>query len=323
MTSRTIGAALVSLTLVALAACSAAPDDEVVSEDGLAESTECSGAAILARIPEGPRHDAVARAVWRVGSKPPYDPNRSSGGYRNDCSGFTAAAWLDRNQPSTGAYPPFAPNASFVEVPFDQLQPGDALNRKTRSSCKIGTCGHIRLFGGFVDAEKTRFCVLEHAAPYGAPPVARLGKAEDLAYLPIKNVSLPDVGPNTPPPPPSLPPTTTTGCGALGVDEALGVNEAKTSCDGRYSLVMQGDGNLVLYRAGVALWNTQTVGRGGAALVMQNDGNLVMYQNGTGKAVWNTGTAGHAGATLAVQDDGNVVLYDGGKALWSTGTAGR
>ncbi|CAN5657993.1 hypothetical protein BH09MYX1_BH09MYX1_03370 [soil metagenome] len=331
MQVRTVGwwaRGLVGLTLVGLgaAACSSATSDDedgLVSDDGLTESTECSGAAILARIPEGPRRDVVARAVWRVGSAPKYNPKTTSGGYRNDCSGFTAMAWSDTSQPGTALYPPFHARAGFVEIPFDQLQPGDALNRTTQSSCKIGTCGHIRLFGGFIDGDTNRFCVLEHAAPYGAPPKSRLGKADDLkGYAPIKNAWLPDVTGSVTPPP-SDPVPVTPGCGVLGVNEALGADQAKTSCDGRFSLVMQSDGNVVLYQNGTALWNSQTMGSGGSTLAMQGDGNLVVYQNGTAGAVWNSGTNGNPGATLLVQDDGNVALVNGSKVLWSTHTGGH
>ena len=60
------------------------------------------------------------------------------------------------------------------------------------------------------------------------------------------------------------------------------------------SLVMQNDGNLVMYRAGVAVWATETGGKRvggqlGQCVVMQIDGNLVMYTAG-GKPVWHTGT---------------------------------
>jgi subtilase family serine protease len=61
-------------------------------------------------------------------------------------------------------------------------------------------------------------------------------------------------------------------------------------------------------------------------LVMQNDGNLVLYQ-ATGPAVWATGTYGQncgAGQCLAVfQGDGNFVVYNGASPLWNSGTWGN
>jgi NlpC/P60 family len=85
-----------------------------------------------------------------------------------------------------------------------------------------------------------------------------------------------------------------------------------------YRLVMQGDGNLVLYSGGTALWSSKTNGQDGASAVMQGDGNFVVYRSG--KAIWNSNTDHHGGAFLDMQDDGNLVIYQSGKALWSTGT---
>jgi hypothetical protein len=92
-------------------------------------------------------------------------------------------------------------------------------------------------------------------------------------------------------------------------------------------LVMQPDGNLVLYRNrdGAALWASGTSGHPGAYAVMQPDGNLVVYRPG-GRALWATGTNNHPGAYALLQDDGNLVVYRSGGApatggaLWATGT---
>ena len=120
-----------------------------------------------------------------------------------------------------------------------------------------------------------------------------------------------------------LPPADTLSSGAtLASGEELTCNGAR--------LVMQTDGNLVLYveatqygryHAGVpgALWQTNTDGNPGAYLTMQTDGNLVVRSSG-GAALWNSGTMGNPGATLAMQSDRNVVIYLSGDAIWSTGT---
>lgn len=93
-----------------------------------------------------------------------------------------------------------------------------------------------------------------------------------------------------------------------------------SSEDGRFSLVMQGDGNLVLYRSGAgALWATGTTGKQAAFAVMQNDGNLVLYTP-NGAPVWASGT-GTPGSVLILQDDGNLVIYaPGSKAIWASNT---
>ncbi len=112
-------------------------------------------------------------------------------------------------------------------------------------------------------------------------------------------------------------------CGRMNPGRTLATSRSVTSCDGRFTLVIQGDGNLVLYKAGVgAIWANYVFGSG-HVLAMQTDGNLVVY-NAAGTAVWNTGTWGRNGATLMVQNDGNVVIYNHqAQALWSTGTGGR
>ena len=92
------------------------------------------------------------------------------------------------------------------------------------------------------------------------------------------------------------------------------------SANHKSTFVMQGDGNLVLYRGGKARWASGTAGRAVTQAVMQGDGNFVLYGPG-GSYVWDTGTDGHPGASLVVQDDGNVVVYDpAGVPLWASNT---
>ena len=59
-----------------------------------------------------------------------------------------------------------------------------------------------------------------------------------------------------------------------------------------------------------------TQGHKGAQAVMQGDGNLVVYWHG--KAIWSSGTAHHGGAILDMQDDGNLVIYWHGSAMWAS-----
>ncbi|MBP0715989.1 S8 family serine peptidase [Burkholderia sola] len=89
----------------------------------------------------------------------------------------------------------------------------------------------------------------------------------------------------------------------------LSINQSACSPSGKVCLVMQGDGNLVLYPStgGQALWATGTQGTGATRAVMQADGNLALY-TAANKAVWSTQT-NNPGTFLAVQDDGNVVAY--------------
>ena len=102
--------------------------------------------------------------------------------------------------------------------------------------------------------------------------------------------------------------------------QQLTTDQSLTSRNGRYTLAMQYDGNLVVYApGGRAVWDARTWRSGGRGVVMQADGNLVLYGERR-QVLWNSLTWGNPGARLTLQDDGNLVLYsDRGAALWSSG----
>lgn len=100
----------------------------------------------------------------------------------------------------------------------------------------------------------------------------------------------------------------------------LYVNKELRTQNLRRRLLLQNDGNLVLYNQSKPLWNTGTSGTKGAVLILQNDGNLVLYGPGN-RPLWNSGTAGKGGNYLIFQDDGNLVLYrPGGVPVWASNT---
>jgi hypothetical protein len=108
---------------------------------------------------------------------------------------------------------------------------------------------------------------------------------------------------------------------------ALFPNDSVGSDNGSYRLIMQQDGNLVLYktvsRSNVAIWSSRTNGQTVGECDMQTDGNLVIYTPNH-KPIWASHTNGHNGSYLEVQDDGNAVIYTpDGKAIWATNTQGR
>jgi hypothetical protein len=82
---------------------------------------------------------------------------------------------------------------------------------------------------------------------------------------------------------------------------------------------MQTDGNLVEYGPAGAMWSSNTVGSGGSnRLIMQSDGNLVMY-TAANAVPFATGEVGSGNADyVAVQNDGNVVQYGSGGAVFAT-----
>ena len=88
------------------------------------------------------------------------------------------------------------------------------------------------------------------------------------------------------------------------------------SPNGRYQLIYQNDGNLVFYGPSGPLWASDTIGQPPGFATMQGDGNLVVYR-ADGVPIWATDTSGMPGAELRVQDDGYLVLYDAGNTpMW-------
>ena len=140
------------------------------------------------------------------------------------------------------------------------------------------------------------------------------GKAANTATMPAN----PGPGATTEPPVP--PPAS--GCGVLPANTLLPVNRPLTSCDGRFQLWMQSDGNLVLYQGNRPLWASGTAGHAVGKIAMQGDGNLVIYDPAN-QPFWASNTAGQPGAHLSLQNDGNLVIYLGSQAVWASGSCCR
>lgn len=83
-------------------------------------------------------------------------------------------------------------------------------------------------------------------------------------------------------------------------------------------LILQEDGNLVLYENSIARWSTGTAAKSVRELLMQADGNLVLYST-NGDALWNSATNTNSNNRLSLQEDGNLVIYGPSSALWSIG----
>lgn len=117
--------------------------------------------------------------------------------------------------------------------------------------------------------------------------------------------------------------TVTPGGSRMITGQQLGPEQTIRSDDNRFMLILQGDGNLVLYGPTGPRWFSSTVGSGGDRLILQGDGNLVLYDNGY-RAKFNTNTATGSRTFLNLQNDGNLVLYDEYvRPLWISTSIGR
>ncbi|CAG9184815.1 GDSL-type esterase/lipase family protein [Cupriavidus pampae] len=123
----------------------------------------------------------------------------------------------------------------------------------------------------------------------------------------------------------TLPPVKApTQCGQFAPGMGLTRGQTLVSCDGRFTLNMQMDGNLVLYDGpSTPIWSTGTVTANAVQVLLQSDGNLVAFDP-SGRTVWQSNTSGQPGSYLYVQNDGNMVIYNvAGTPVWYTGTCCR
>ncbi|GLY29282.1 hypothetical protein [Kineosporia sp. NBRC 101731] len=118
---------------------------------------------------------------------------------------------------------------------------------------------------------------------------------------------------------------------------------------GNVDMVLQPDNNLVMYPKGDYakkiysrhIWASNTTGSGAVRLLLQRDGNLVLYTANYARHVWASNTEDECVGTglnypaLSAQADSNLVIYCAepsvysdwtkpwvASAIWATGTAG-
>lgn len=102
--------------------------------------------------------------------------------------------------------------------------------------------------------------------------------------------------------------------------QILRPDQELTSENGYYRLILQVDGNFVLYYDGINVkWQSHTDGHATKECIMQTDGNLVIYGY-DGRVIWQTKTDGNPGSHLILQNDGNAVIYHP-TAIWETHTS--
>jgi len=110
----------------------------------------------------------------------------------------------------------------------------------------------------------------------------------------------------------------TSGKNTLSLNTPLWQNDYLESTNAAYRFYLQGDGNLVLraWPAKTVLWASGTNGKGGVRLVVQHDGNVVLYA--TDHPVWTSNTVGKGVVKMAINDNGTLVLYNSsGAVVWS------
>ena len=111
-------------------------------------------------------------------------------------------------------------------------------------------------------------------------------------------------------------------------DVFLRVGQNLTSPNGRAHLIMQDDGNLVLYCTSTnrAVWATHTRDshpeKPGA--MFKRDGNIIIFDMKMVVRRYAANSHDKGGAKLVMQDDANLVIYTNyGKPVWASGTKGR
>ncbi|NHZ78458.1 hypothetical protein F2P44_04040 [Massilia sp. CCM 8695] len=99
----------------------------------------------------------------------------------------------------------------------------------------------------------------------------------------------------------------------MGHYENLQKGQYLQSPGGAYSLMMQTDGSLVMYRRDGTV--RYSMGKHGQFAAMQGDGNFVLYSAFTVK-LWQTNTAGQGGMYIEILDDGNLRIMPLGPVQW-------
>lgn len=182
----------------------------------------------------------------------------------------------------------------------------------TQTAGKTGVRAVMQSDGNFVLYQGTS--PLWHTHTNGqANAVLKLQDSGVLAVL-LNGAVLWSSQSSTSTPTPTPTPTPTSTATQVRGGTTLTANTTVTSPNGLHRLVMQADGNLVLYSSGAAAWATGTNGRANVKAVMQTDGNFVLYQGTT--AVWNTQTNGQTGAVLELRDDGALAVMRAGAEVW-------
>jgi hypothetical protein len=103
----------------------------------------------------------------------------------------------------------------------------------------------------------------------------------------------------------------------MRMGERMVGGETLYSADGLVHLQLTTTGDLVLARASRTIWASNTAGNPGAFLILQSDGNLVLYA-ADGRALFNSHTWNHTGVVLSIQGDVFAAVMSGPTMLWAS-----
>ena len=103
----------------------------------------------------------------------------------------------------------------------------------------------------------------------------------------------------------------------LSPGQALAPGDKLGALGGEFELVYQSDGNLVLYSAGKATWQSKTMGKPAGRAVLQTDGHFLL-SSPDNTVYWKTGVYGFNDGRLVLLDDGRLVVYAGDDVRWET-----
>ncbi|MFC5052265.1 S8 family serine peptidase [Saccharothrix xinjiangensis] len=306
---------------------------------GVAKGVRLHGVKVLNCAGSGSIAGVVAGVDWvTANAQKPAVANMSLGGGAND----TLDAAVRRSIASGVTYAVASGNSNANACSFSPARVAEAITVNSAdssdnraSSSNWGTCTDLFAPGVGItsawhtgDTATNTISGTSMASPHAAGAAALLlagspGATPQAVRDALVGAATPNKVPNPGTGSPNLllhtnaGPPPQPGRDTLVRGESLQVGDSRTSQDGRHTLVMQGDGNLVLYTAGgQALWHTNTHGTGATNAVLQQDGNFVVYTS-AGVPKWHSGTHGTAADRLVVQDDSNLVLYGpSGQVFW-------
>ncbi|KAL7838973.1 hypothetical protein SRHO_G00256310 [Serrasalmus rhombeus] len=106
---------------------------------------------------------------------------------------------------------------------------------------------------------------------------------------------------------------------ALFTNQELHKGDSLLSNDRNYKAIFQDDGNFVVY-GWKPIWASDTCGKAGTRLIMQGDGNLVLYTCG-GQPLWASNSWQNSitnDNSLFINNDGNLAVQRGSTVLWTS-----